>query len=282
MKLAGEIYSFKVLRKTDIGYMLTSLQDNEEYFLHSRQATRVLKEGEQILAFLYFDSQKRLAATMEEPTVTLSKMGWAKVVEVNPSLGIFVNINISKDILISKDMLPENRKLWPIVGDMLYIHLKAKPNQLTGKIVGKSLLQTHGHELYENETVTAYVSRIMTEGISCYTDDLNVIFIHKTQMREEVRLGMKLDVKITKVNPNMEYSGTLILTKENQMLDDAKIIYEYLVTHNGEMKYGNDSDPNELYQEFKMSKKAFKRALGKLYKERKIDFVNQKTILTNR
>ena len=63
------------------------------------------------------------------------------------------------------------------------------------------------------------------------------------------------------------------------MNDDSAIILEYLVTNNGKMRFGNDSTPEEIYNNFNMSKKAFKRALGHLYKERKIDFVDGKTIL---
>ena len=278
MKCAGERYSFKVLRKTDIGYMLQDEEGNE-YFLHKNQATHDLFEGEYVLAFLYFDGQKRITATMEEPSVTLSKPGWGIVKSVNPNLGIFLGINISKDILISKDMLPSDLSLWPKIGDHLYIHLKAKTNQLVAKIVGKTLLKTNPHAIDEGTLVKAYVSRIMTEGVSCYTEDLNVIFIHKTQMRANVRLGEELAVKIIKANPNGEYSGSLIQRKENQMNDDSAIILEYLVTNNGKMRFGNDSTPEEIYNNFNMSKKAFKRALGHLYKERKIDFVDGKTIL---
>ncbi len=278
MKSAGEIYSFKVLRKTDIGYMLQDEESNE-YFLHKNQATHDLVEGQYVLAFLYFDGQKRITATMEEPSVTLSKPGWGIVRSVNPNLGIFMDINISKDILISKDMLPTDLSIWPQIGDHLYIHLKAKTNQLVAKIVGKTLLTTNGKNLDEGILVKAYVSRLMSEGVSCYTEDLNVIFIHKTQMRANVRLGEELSVKIIKANPNGEYSGSLIQRKENQMNDDSAIILEFLVTNNGKMRFGNDSTPEEIYKNFNMSKKAFKRALGHLYKERKIDFVDGKTIL---
>ena len=283
MKQAGQIYSLKVLRKTDIGYMLTDIENidiTNEYFLHKNQATKELVEGEIVLAFLYYDSQKRLTATMETPSVTLSQMGWSTVKTINHNIGIFVNININKDILISKDLLPQNKLLWPNEGDKLYIQLKSKSNQIVGKIVGKTLIHDHPFNLNVNDTVECYISRIMDEGLSCYTEDLNVIFIHKTQYRDnKYRLGQKLEVKIIKENMNREYSGSLILRKESQIDNDSLIILEYLKANNGKMRFGNDSLPEDIFKVFNMSKKAFKRALGHLYKERKINFIDNYTIL---
>ncbi len=277
MKNAGEVYSLKVLRKTDIGYMLTDGED--EYFLHNRQSNDELKEDEVVLAFLFYDSYKRLTATLEKPSVTVNSPSWAKVKEVNYKIGIFMDINISKDILISKDFLPENYDLWPQVDDLLYIVLKSKNNQLVAKIVGKTLIDNREVGLYEGEVVDANVTRIMPEGISCYTEELGIIFIHKTQMRSQVRLGEKISVKVVKVLDNGEYNGTLINQKENQMGDDAKIILNYLEKLNGKMRYGNDSKPEDILKIFNMSKKAFKRALGNLYKERKIKFEDNYTLL---
>ena len=122
----GEINSFIVLRKSDLGYMLSNKDD--QLLLHFNQANGAeLEEGEMVECFVQFDSKGRLSATLEEPTVTMSKPGWATVVEANARLGIFVSINTFKDILISKDYLPQNAKIWPEVGDKLFVKLDTPP-----------------------------------------------------------------------------------------------------------------------------------------------------------
>ena len=102
----GEVGQFLVKRETDISYTLSPLDpDLTNYvFLHFNQATRRLNPGELVNAFLYYDQKKRLCATMEKPLITTKTFGFVKVVDVNPA-GVFVNIGISKDILLSLPLI---------------------------------------------------------------------------------------------------------------------------------------------------------------------------------
>ena len=120
---AGLIYKLKVNRKTPIGYILTS--DSEEVFLHNNEALYELAPNDIVEVFLYFDSEKRLAATMSIPDATKNNPGWA-IAEDKVDGGIFLNIGINKGVLLSKDYLPYDYKLWPQKGDKLFIILKEK------------------------------------------------------------------------------------------------------------------------------------------------------------
>ena len=135
----GKVSKFIVKRETDISYTLSPLDpDLTNYvFLHFNQATRRLNEGELINAFLYYDQKKRLCATMEKPLITTETFGFVKVVDINPA-GVFVNIGISKDILVSSDFLPKQKKLWPEVGEQLPCILKVKNNALVAKPIIKN------------------------------------------------------------------------------------------------------------------------------------------------
>lgn len=114
----GLINEYKVLKETDIGYTL--LLDDLEYFLHKNETNfRDLKDGEVVKAFLYLDKKGRPALTLAIPKITIEKEGFATVVTSIKDLGVFVNIGISKDMLLSKDELPEDYKLWPVIGDKI-------------------------------------------------------------------------------------------------------------------------------------------------------------------
>ena len=133
----GEINSFIVLRKSDLGYMLSNKE--EQLLLHFNQTNgEELEEGSMVECFVQFDSKGRISATLEEPTVTMSKPGWATVVEANARLGIFVSINTFKDILISKDYLPQNAKIWPEVGDKLFVKLVIYKDKLNALLMTKN------------------------------------------------------------------------------------------------------------------------------------------------
>src|SRR5690606_31548194 len=118
----GTVANLKVAREVDFGYFLTN--GTEEVLLHKSEQKGKLQLEEDVRVFLYLEKLGRLAATMAIPVVQIGTYGWCKVVEVKESLGVFVNIGISKDILIYKDDLPKLREVWPVVGGRLYITLK--------------------------------------------------------------------------------------------------------------------------------------------------------------
>jgi hypothetical protein len=191
-----------------------------------------------------------------------------------------MNIGISKDILLSKDDLPLKRNLWPRIGDKIISILRTKNNKLIIKIANKEQILSAKKEevLSENGKFTAYVYRITPDGINAVTEGMNIIFIYRTNMRWEYRLGEKIEVRIIKKNEE-DYSGTLIENKEFQIKDDRKIILEYLRNNNGVMLITENSSPELINRLFKMSKAAFKKALGNLYRDHIIEIEEDKIIL---
>lgn len=274
MYKVGEINRLKVLRKTDIGYMLES--KNEEIFLHFNETNyQELNEGEFVDAFLYFDNKARLAATLKEPLITKEKPEILKVVDINTKLGLFLNMGIGKDLLLSKDDLPRNIKLWPKVGDHLYVTLEGE-NRLFAKLVNINDIKIKD-TLNVSEDKDFFVQYIGNEGINLLSFDYEIIFIHNSLIREHVRLGELKNVKIINKTEN-GYFGSLIKQKEELRIDDSLIILNYLKKHK-KMKLTSKSNSEDVKKIFNMSRKAFKRALGHLYKENKIDFKDEYTIL---
>lgn len=274
----GKISQFIVKRETDISYTLSPLDpDLTNYvFLHFNQATRRLNPGELINCFLYYDQKKRLCATMEKPLITTEVFGFVKVVNTNKA-GVFVDIGISKDILLSSDFLPKQERLWPVVGDSIPCILKVKNNSLVAKPISKNQHETK--KLSLNETYSATVISISDEGIVACTKSLNTIFIHKSLIRKAYRIGEVISVKIININKNNEYNGTTIERKELSRLSDSDIILNYLKSMGGSIPLGNASTPEQIAKYFRMSKSAFKRAVGALYKNRLIKIEDYKITL---
>lgn len=271
---AGLIYKLKVNRKTPIGYILTS--DTEEVFLHNNEAIYELAPNDVVEVFLYYDSEKRLAATMSIPDATKNNPGWA-VAEDKVDGGIFLNIGINKGVLLSKDYLPYDYKLWPQKGDKLFIILKEKSNRLVCKVVNNN--DAKSFSIKENinidDIITCYVSRINEEGYILYTNNLSIIYLHKTQVRKPLRLGEEVSVKITRIDERGIHSS-MIENKENMIDKDKEIVLNYLKEHTFIYE---DVTPEFVLETFNMSKKAYKRAIGSLYKDRLIDFKDKKYII---
>lgn len=270
----GEKQKLKVLRKTDIGYMLVT-KNQEEVFLHNNETNyQKLHDGMTVNAFLFYDNKKRLAATLYEPIISKDESNWLEVVGVNHDLGVFLNNGINKDLLLSKDNLPNLTSQWPKNGDKVYVSLVVK-NRLTAEFNKNYNLELEPFE--PGQKTLARVVNIGPTGLTLVTDGLTQIFVDYLHLRKEYRIGQEVSVTINFKHEEF-YSGQLILKKEDQRLNDAEEILNYLKRRK-EMNLTSNSSPEEIRQLFNMSKNAFKRALGALYKDRLIDFVDDKTIL---
>ncbi len=281
MKLRmGEFNNLEVLRETELAYILNTLE--EEVFLHKKQATRELEVGENIDVFLYFDNQKRITATMATPLVGKTTPTFLEVVDVNTRLGVFLNMGLIKDLLLSRDDLPFVRKEWPQVGDKLFVRLRTSKNQLTAKIIPRYDIRKYlqpEQPLEEGKTYPVYNVYKTEEGNVFFTEEGHYVYVYFKHMRKEYRLGEKAEVKITLVKENGQYSGTLIAQKELMLDQDALRIKKYLEENDGVMELTDKSSVDDISVVFNMSKKAFKRALGSLYKSKVVLLEKDKTSL---
>ncbi len=272
----GEFNKLTVVRKSDLGYMLTDGED--EILMHFKQSLRELKDGEEVDVFVYSDKAKRPTGTMVEPTATIAKAGYGKVVLVVSGVGVFVNINTPKDVLISKDYLPYDETLWPMVDDKVLVRLKIKKDILVAKPLNRfEIIEEKSNVRYaELEKVDGIVCHIALKGIGIVTKDLCYVFVPNNQLRGKYRMGENVNVTITKALEN-DFYGTLNAVKEELVDTDINTILEYLDTHHGIMKLTAKSSAEDIAKVFNMSRKAFKRAYGSLYKDRVIDFDEEKT-----
>ena len=274
----GEYIELNVKRKSDLGYMLTD--GKEEILLHFKQSLTEHEISDKVKVFIYSDKASRKTATEIEPFIDLEKSGFVKVVGKKEGTGVFVNINTPKDVLVSKDYLPYNEIFWPEVDDTLIAHLKVRGNNLSAKPLGRfDIIGLHKDVRYaEGEHVNGYVCKIAEGGIGIVTADYMYVFVPQTQLRGNHRLGEAVEVTITKLLDE-EYYGMLNHQKEEMIDSDKELILEYIKKHNGRIKLTAKTEASIVEKELKISRKAFKRAYGGLYKDRIIDFDENETFL---
>ena len=269
----GTVANLKVAREVDFGYFLTN--GTEEVLLHKSEQKGKLQLEEDVRVFLYLEKLGRLAATMAIPVVQIGTYGWCKVVEVKESLGVFVNIGISKDILIYKDDLPKLREVWPVVGGRLYITLKTDKN---GRLLGKLATETVMEKQFKkadrsvfNQNVRGYVYRTLYSGSFIITEEGYRGFIHHSQRKTEPHLGDEVSGRVIDVKEDGTINVSLLKRGYESIAEDAEKIFTYLQERGGRMPYTDKSHPEDIEKRFAMSKGAFKRALGRVMKEGKID-----------
>lgn len=274
----GRINTLKILRETDIAYLLTDGEN--EVFLHKKEAQRPYLDNEEIEVFLYVDNEGRPTASTKQPLISIDEVKLLEVVQVGLKYGAFLYYGMIKDLLLSLDDLPFNKNLWPQIGDKVFVKMINKGEKLFGHIIGRKQITDNfpnREPLEENQEYQAYVMYHIDNGMVAFTEQGDEVFIHKNNYREDYRIGQSILPKILKQNPDGEYVGTLIEQKEIMLEKDAIRILDYLDNFGGEMPLTDKSSPELINETLHMSKAAFKRALGNLYKAKKIELDKNKT-----
>ncbi|WP_186577295.1 CvfB family protein [Aquibacillus kalidii] len=278
----GTIQNLKIARKIDTGYVLTD--GEEEVLLHTNEIKGDLNEDQTVEVFLYHDKKGQVVATMSIPDVQFDIFDWGEVVEVVKGLGVFVDIGTSKEVLVSNDHLPLIERVWPEVGDELYVTLDKDKR---GRLIAKPVTEGDFEGQWDtapasllNQEINGRVFRTSKEGAVILTEEGYRGFIHHTERKRDPRLGEWVNGRVIDVKEDGSLNVSLLPLKQHSMMDDSDMILQYLSDHNGVMGFGDKSDPEDIKGTFNISKAAFKRALGKLMKDRKIEQKDGKTYLT--
>lgn len=268
----GNINKLLVIRKTDIGYVLRE-PDHEDvdYFLHNNDCAGKDPEiGSLVNAFMFYDHKGRLAATLEMPLITTTDCDFVEVVDI-VNYGVYVNIGIRKDVLLSKDDLPLNRELWPQVGDKVYAYLQTDRDKALLIDLGTREdfldIKEEAPEDVLGKKLQATVIYMGPAGVNIITDENYLGFIHNSEYKEEPRLGETLEARVINVKADGEINLSLIPQKEIAIKDDTQAILDYLESNDGFMPLWDKSSPEEIEDVLNISKAAFKRAVGTLMKQ---------------
>ncbi|MDY3824500.1 CvfB family protein [Streptococcus sp.] len=273
--------------KTLLATVLTGMITDENktyYFVQKDGLTFALSKeegehqlGDMVQGFAYSDIKQKLRLTTKEVSATQTTYGWGQVTEVRRDLGVFVDTGLpDKQVVVSLDLLPEMKELWPKKGDQLYVRLEvdkkeriwaipAEP-EVFQKLVGKA------YDNMQNQNLRAIVYRLKLSGTFVYLPDNNMLgFIHPSERFSEPRLGEEVMARVIGFR---EVDRTLNLSlkpRSFEMLEnDAQMILTYLESNGGFMTLNDKSSPEDIKATFGISKGQFKKALGGLMKAKKI------------
>ncbi|MBB4826902.1 putative RNA-binding protein (virulence factor B family) [Sporosarcina luteola] len=270
---SGYMTTLDVLRSEGSRYVLDG--HGTEILLNASEVEASMEAGDQVDVFLYKNRRGELAATTNIPNMTCGTFGWGRVLRVDGQEGVYVDIGSSFEVLINRADLPRLKALWPQTNDELFMTLRT---DLGGTIFGRLATEERVQELIanapaslRNQNLKARAYRLLPVGSFLLTQpDLYRIFIHQTEREHEPRLGEEVDVRIIGIREDGTLNGSLMPRKQDRLGDDAQAILDYMNEVGGKMPFGDKSSPEEIQEMFGMSKAAFKRALGKLMKERRV------------
>lgn len=247
----------------------------DEVMMNASEIEEGQEIGEEIEVFLYRNRQGGVSATPMIPHILPSEYGWAKVLKVSQREGAVVDIGTTREVYLLPADLPQIPELWPQQGDHIFMTLRTdRHGDLYGRLATEEKvleLMQPAPETAFNQNLQARAYRLLPVGTFMLSvPEMYRIFVHETEREEEPRLGEEKTVRIIDVKDDGTLNGSLLPRKQERLSDDADEIMRYLEESGGKMPFTDKSSPDEILEIFGMSKAAFKRALGKLYKNRQI------------
>lgn len=257
------------------GYFLSA--EPRDVLLHYSETVGEVKPGDRVDVFIFHDTKDRLAATMRKPKLKLGEVGLLDVVDIHPTLGCFLDIGISRHVLLPQSEMPEFPEVRPIEGDRVYAVLKHdKQGRLIAHPAGErelAALAFKAPNAWKNKTVEAIVYNPLKNATFAVCQDGVLGFgalgmIHESERTRALRMGETVQVRVTFVREDGRVNLSMRPLKQHGRDEDSERILAFLKERpNGSMPYSDETPADIIQQKFNISKSAFKRALGKLMKE---------------
>jgi len=260
----GKYQTLEVAKKTDFGLYLAEEGSDGKHtiLLPIREVPEGTVLGDKLNVFLYKDSEDREIATTKTVPVVIGGLAVLKVKEVSP-IGAFLDWGLMKDLL-----LPYKEQTAPVEeGNNILITLYVdKSSRLCGTMKVYDLLSTDS--TYKKDDM---VNGIVYEGIDSYgvfvaVDNKYSAMLPKNELFSSVKVGDTIHARVTNVREDGKLTLSLREKAYVQMDTDSVMIMTKLKASDGFLPFSDRSDPEEIKAEFKLSKNAFKRAIGGLYK----------------
>ena len=261
----GTLNTLTVKKQVKFGFYLDGLSWGE-ILLPNNVAPAGLEIGQQLEVFLYLDSEDQLIATTEKPTIMVGKVAMLPVVAVT-KVGAFLNWGLKKDLLVpfSEQQIPlkEGQKY------LVYCYV-----DVSNRIVASTKLDRHLHKIEPRYNIGDKVDIIVSEqtdiGYKVVVEQCHWGVLYKNEVFKPLRRGDKLTAYIVKVREDGKIDLRLTATTYKQALELTTKILTKLEQNGGKLALTDKSSPELIYQAFGVSKKAYKQAIGALYKDKKI------------
>ena len=274
MKEIGHTVELEAIKTTPQGiYLITDEQ--KEILLPNKYIPRNLEIGDKIEVFVYTDSEDRPIATTLTPKVKINQVALLKAVDVN-DFGAFFDWGVEKHLLVpfaEQFVKVEKEKNY-----IIYLYKDEVTNRMVGTTKYSRFLKNNPIELTVGDKVKFMVSGQTDIGYKIIIEQKYLGMIYKNEVFTAIHLGDELVGYVRTIRDDNKVDVSLNSSSIDEIEVLANKIYEKLLKEKGSINISDKSNPDEIYTMFKVSKKAFKRAIGVLYSERKIE-INPNSIV---
>lgn len=266
----GKRNTLTILNESPHGIYLDG-EELGDILLPNAYVPKSLSPNQKLDVFVYLDSEDRIVATTETPFAEADQFAALKVVEVNEKVGAFLDWGLSKDLL-----LPYREQKGRVrVGDTRVVRIYV--DDASGRIVASEkharFISKYRATYKPQEQVDLIVIGETPLGFKAIINSAHIGLLYDNELSEPLTVGQSFKGYINKVRPD----GNIDLRRDpsgyTRVAPLAEQILDAIKKNGGTLNLDDKSPPEEIRSMFDVSKKAFKQALGNLYKQRLIEFV---------
>lgn len=263
----GRSYELDVVKAVDFGFYLDA-ENLGQILLPRKLAPSGLSVGDFIIVFLYLDSEDRPVATTKQPKARVGEFAYLKAVD-STDVGVFLDWGLEKDVLV-----PFSEQHKPMeVGHsyLVYLYLDDVHGRITASSkIDKFIDDEAPHEYRSQQLVNLIIAHTTDLGYKAIINNTHWGVLHNSDVDQRLSFGQSIKGYIKQIRSDGKIDLSLYRTKE--LLDkNALAVKAYLEKQeSGFAPVHDKSDPQVIADVFRMSKAAFKKAIGALYKQRVI------------
>lgn len=291
--LLGQKNLLKAAWKVDFGMYLEGDEEGK-ILLPNRYVPEGLEVGDEVEVFVYLDNEERRVATTLEPKAMVGDFAYLEVAWVN-EFGAFLDWGLMKDLFCpfreQKKRMEEGRSY------IVHVHLDEESYRIMAsakvekwlendKLVKEksdtsvsikktketdlSDLSEDYHRLHVGDKVSALIWQKTDLGFKAIIDNKYGALLYDSQVFKDIHTGDRVDAYVTKIRPDGKIDVALQPSGRQHTEDFAEQLLRYLQYRGGRCRLGDKSSAEDIKEQFGVSKKTYKRAIGDLYKRRLI------------
>lgn len=264
----GEWQELRVIEASERGWLLDA--GDAQVLLSKQEAVECAEAlaGESMRVFAYLLNGGELAVTMQEPQIVVGECAALEVKEVTP-VGAFLEWGLKKDLLLPFGEQQRRVEVGQKIVVRLYVDEKTQRLSATMKL-GRFLPQTP-RVFLEGEEIEIMIIRKTPLGFAVIAEGQRWGMIYDNQIYQRLEIGQTLRAYVLELRADGRLDIALQRTGQAHANDLSDQLLARMEAAGGSMPYSDTSSPEEIKREFNASKKAFKRALGQLYRQGKIE-----------
>lgn len=261
----GKYNTLEVVKYTPIGFYLGD--GGEQILLPKRYVPEKAKVGDKLKVFVYLDSENRPIATTLTPFATVDEFAFLRVKEINEH-GAFFDWGIDKDVFVPYSEQPVELQ----VGNkyLVYIYIDERSGRIAASLKWNQFIDDEINELESGAEVQLLIAQPSEMGYKAIINNRHEGLLYTNEIFEPLQPGDLKKGFIKQVRDDGKIDLSLQQQGYGRITDLKQLLLHELKNRNGFLPLGDKSSPEEIYQQLKISKKAFKKTIGGLFKEKLI------------